>query len=74
MNGENGMSIATINPATGETLRTFAPHDPAEIERRLNARPAHSRHGGGRPFASASLLLHGSARCSTARRSGSAPS
>ena len=29
------MSIATINPATGETLRTFAPHDSTEIERRL---------------------------------------
>ena len=29
------MSIATFNPATGETVRTFAPHDAAEIDRRL---------------------------------------
>jgi succinate-semialdehyde dehydrogenase/glutarate-semialdehyde dehydrogenase len=29
------MPIATINPATGETVREFAPHDAAEVERRL---------------------------------------
>src|SRR5215471_13628470 len=29
------MSIATINPATGETVQTFQPHDAAEIERRI---------------------------------------
>ena len=29
------MSIATINPATGETLRTFQPLTPQELERRL---------------------------------------
>ncbi len=29
------MAIATIDPSTGKTLRTFAPHDAAEIERRL---------------------------------------
>jgi succinate-semialdehyde dehydrogenase/glutarate-semialdehyde dehydrogenase len=29
------MPIATINPATGETLKTFEPYDEAEIERRL---------------------------------------
>lgn len=29
------MAIATIDPTTGKTLRTFAPHDAAEIERRL---------------------------------------
>ena len=27
--------IATINPATGETIRTFQPHDAAEIDRRI---------------------------------------
>jgi len=27
--------IATVNPATGETLETFDPHSPAEVERRL---------------------------------------
>ncbi len=29
------MSIASINPATGETERTFEAHDAAEVERRL---------------------------------------
>jgi len=27
--------IATVNPSTGETLETFDPHSPAEVERRL---------------------------------------
>jgi succinate-semialdehyde dehydrogenase/glutarate-semialdehyde dehydrogenase len=30
------MAIATINPATGETLMSFAPHDSDEIERRIS--------------------------------------
>jgi succinate-semialdehyde dehydrogenase / glutarate-semialdehyde dehydrogenase len=29
------VAIASINPATGETIRTFAPHDGAEVERRV---------------------------------------
>ncbi len=29
------MAIATVNPATGETEKTFEPHDAAEVERRL---------------------------------------
>src|SRR5262245_1415560 len=29
------MPIATINPATGETVQTFEPHDAAEVERRI---------------------------------------
>nr|HRC84664.1 NAD-dependent succinate-semialdehyde dehydrogenase [Thermoanaerobaculia bacterium] len=29
------MSIATVNPATGETVREFAAHSPAEVEARL---------------------------------------
>ena len=29
------MPIATVDPATGETVRSFDPHDAAEIERRL---------------------------------------
>ena len=29
------MAIATINPATGETVETFEPHDSAEVERRI---------------------------------------
>ncbi|TGB09382.1 NADP-dependent succinic semialdehyde dehydrogenase [Streptomyces sp. MZ04] len=34
------MPIATVNPATGETLETFQPLTPAEIERRLAAADA----------------------------------
>lgn len=30
------MTIATVNPATGETLRTFAPHDTTEVGERLD--------------------------------------
>jgi succinate-semialdehyde dehydrogenase/glutarate-semialdehyde dehydrogenase len=29
------MAIATINPATGQTEKTFEPHDAAEVERRI---------------------------------------
>ncbi|MGY4647211.1 NADP-dependent succinic semialdehyde dehydrogenase [Mycobacterium sp. URHB0021] len=29
------MAIATVNPATGETVETFAPHDNAEVVRRI---------------------------------------
>lgn len=29
------MTIATVNPTTGETEQTFEPHDDAEVERRL---------------------------------------
>lgn len=29
------MAIATIDPSTGQTLRTFTPHDAAEVERRV---------------------------------------
>ena len=29
------MAIATINPATGETVDTFEAHDSAEVERRV---------------------------------------
>jgi succinate-semialdehyde dehydrogenase / glutarate-semialdehyde dehydrogenase len=29
------MPIATVNPATGETLKSFTPHDDAEVERRI---------------------------------------
>ncbi len=29
------MAIATINPATGDTVETFEPHDSAEVERRI---------------------------------------
>lgn len=29
------MAIATINPATGDTVETFEPHDSAEVQRRI---------------------------------------
>ena len=29
--------MKSVNPATGEVLRTFEPHDPAEVERRVQA-------------------------------------
>jgi succinate-semialdehyde dehydrogenase/glutarate-semialdehyde dehydrogenase len=29
------VTIATVNPTTGETLKTFEPFDDAEVERRL---------------------------------------
>ncbi|MBO0680218.1 NADP-dependent succinic semialdehyde dehydrogenase [Mycolicibacterium sp. S2-37] len=29
------MAIATVNPATGETVETFEPHDSAEVQRRI---------------------------------------
>ena len=36
------MAIATINPATGETVKEFEPHDAVEIERRIaTAQAAH---------------------------------
>ncbi len=39
------MPIATINPATGETLRSFTPLTPAELETRLaRAAEAYRRH------------------------------
>jgi succinate-semialdehyde dehydrogenase / glutarate-semialdehyde dehydrogenase len=39
------MTIATINPATGQTLRTFTPLTPAELEARLQcAESAYRRH------------------------------
>jgi succinate-semialdehyde dehydrogenase/glutarate-semialdehyde dehydrogenase len=34
------MAIATINPYTGETEKTFEPHDEAEVERRIAAADA----------------------------------
>ncbi len=30
------MAIATVNPATGETIETFQPHDSAEVQRRIS--------------------------------------
>ena len=50
------MAIATINPATGETVKTFTPHTDAEVDERLGARgrrlpglPAHDLRRAGAP-------------------------
>jgi len=45
------MAIATINPATGETLKTFEPHSDAEIEQRIAAADAAYRELAGTTFA-----------------------
>ncbi|MFC9920028.1 NADP-dependent succinic semialdehyde dehydrogenase [Agromyces binzhouensis] len=37
------MPIATVNPATGESVRQFEPHDAAEVERRLAQADAAAR-------------------------------
>jgi len=37
------MAIATINPATGETVKTFEPHDAAEVDRRIALADAATR-------------------------------
>ena len=39
---EDSVAIATINPATGETLKTFDELSEAEVERRLAAAAAAS--------------------------------
>jgi acyl-CoA reductase-like NAD-dependent aldehyde dehydrogenase len=39
------MAFATVNPATGETLRTYEPHSAKEVERRIHAAAdAYLRH------------------------------
>jgi succinate-semialdehyde dehydrogenase/glutarate-semialdehyde dehydrogenase len=51
------MAIASINPATGEKLKEFSVHDPAEIDQRLKcANDAFERHRR-EPFAKRSELM-----------------
>ena len=45
------MPIATVNPATGETEKVFAPHDAAEVERRIARADAAFRELRGSTFA-----------------------
>ncbi|MFE5209317.1 NADP-dependent succinic semialdehyde dehydrogenase [Streptomyces sp. NPDC056600] len=52
------MPIATVNPATGETVRTFDAVGPDEIERRLAAADAAFRDHRTTSFAERSRLLH----------------
>ncbi|MFD4657580.1 NADP-dependent succinic semialdehyde dehydrogenase [Kitasatospora sp. NPDC058444] len=52
------MPIASVNPATGETLQTFEPLDAAGVEQRL-ARAEAAFHGyRGTPFAARAELMH----------------
>ncbi|MFV0131371.1 NADP-dependent succinic semialdehyde dehydrogenase [Streptomyces sp. HMX112] len=51
------MPIATVNPATGETLKTFDPLEPAEVERRLAAAGTAFREHRTTPFAERARLL-----------------
>ncbi|MBZ4324060.1 aldehyde dehydrogenase family protein, partial [Streptomyces huiliensis] len=51
------MPIATVNPATGETLKTFEALAPEGIEHRLAAAAAAFRHHRTRDFAERARLL-----------------
>ncbi|MGV9881514.1 NADP-dependent succinic semialdehyde dehydrogenase [Streptomyces sp. NPDC003006] len=51
------MPIATVNPSTGETLETFEPLAPAEIEHRLAAADTAYRHHRTTDFAERARLL-----------------
>ncbi len=64
------MPIATINPATGELLREFAPLAPSEIERQLapisstnrscsDASPVHTLAPRPRPIEAGQVLING---------------
>ncbi|GHC77614.1 NADP-dependent succinic semialdehyde dehydrogenase [Streptomyces flavofungini] len=52
------MPIATVNPATGETERTFEPLTPGEVEERLNRAAAAFERYRTTPFADRAALLH----------------
>ena len=62
------MAIASLNPATGDQLKTFAPHDQREIAARLQrGEKAFQRHRH-RPFSERSQLLLASASLLDAER------
>ncbi|MEU3353138.1 NADP-dependent succinic semialdehyde dehydrogenase [Streptomyces sp. NPDC037389] len=56
------MPIATVNPATGETLKTFAELGPEDVERRLAAADAAFRHHRTTDFAERSRMLRHAAQ------------
>ena len=56
------MPIASVNPATGETWRTFEPHSPAEVERRVAAAHERARSWRRTPFAERARLMNAAAR------------
>jgi len=51
------MSIASINPATGETLRTFQPHSAAGVEEKLQAAADGFRRHRRTPFAERARMM-----------------
>src|SRR5919201_2409123 len=51
------MAIASINPATGEKLKEFAPHDSVEIEKRLQRAEHAFEHNRREPFARRAELM-----------------
>ncbi|MEV2201563.1 NADP-dependent succinic semialdehyde dehydrogenase [Streptomyces fradiae] len=51
------MPIATVNPATGETLRTFRPYGPDEVEQRVAAADRAFRHYRTTAFGERAALL-----------------
>ncbi|MEU5220047.1 NADP-dependent succinic semialdehyde dehydrogenase [Streptomyces sp. NPDC020807] len=55
------MGIASVNPATGETLRTYEAHGPEEVERRVAAAHAAFRQYRTTTFAERARLLRAAA-------------
>ena len=55
------MAIASINPATGEKVKEFAPFDDAEIEKRLKGAENASRKYRRTAFSQRSELLEATA-------------
>lgn len=61
-------AIATVNPATGETLKTFEPLTPDEIEARIAKAHATARHHRATTFAERARLMHATADLLEAER------
>jgi acyl-CoA reductase-like NAD-dependent aldehyde dehydrogenase len=59
---EHAASIETLNPASGELLRRYEPHDKAAIDARLNAAVAAAERWRKTPFAERAARLHAAAR------------
>lgn len=60
--------IATIDPATGETLARFDAHSPAEIDARLERAARAQAAWRWQPAEERAALLPASPRCSAPRR------
>jgi acyl-CoA reductase-like NAD-dependent aldehyde dehydrogenase len=62
------MAIATINPATGETVRTFEPLTGAELEAKLSLPAAAFQHQRRSSFGERAEKMTAAAKCATACR------